>query len=876
MTLVVFSLSMLLFFTSLDKKVYDQFLSILPSLEEHEQVHVLTLDDDSITIAGGFPFRREVMADVVVLLKEIGVQSIAFDLSYLDESPQRLDPAYAEELSTRGLDSLFGRLDEAAEQTIDGIGPATTRRDRELYKNDLRHLHGSLRDELQLSMSYLTRDVDEYFAQALAFSDCSWLTLTMIRPEDVLGEIVGDTDVDNYLSDYLSIKDVTDMGDTKTGEMVGVMPAIPKLLSRARGAGFVNAGPDKDGLRRRVNLLTKYKGEYCGQLSLIAIKEKLGWSSIEVDDNYIVLRKKDGVFASGKNELRIPRAQDGSILLQWPKKSFYDYKMLSLVELIQYLNIEAVFAENIALMNDSGFFSFWNEGATPWDYYQTSLDIKRTAFEQNEKADAEWIMARQEFFDSCGIFLNGDTEEIILANEGQDEDVAVFVRELFEVSRSQYKRMAEIREKFGVLKDGFCVIGSDATSMTDNSIITFQENYPNVGTYSVVGNMLLSGEFLDDAPMIVSAVIAFLYSMLIGFLISRFDTYRAIITGLSGLLLLCGAFFAFFASTRIYIGFAVPFVSTLVTFISIMVYKFLAASRERAFLHNAFSRYLAPEVVTEIINDPDKLNLGGEKREMTAIFTDIQGFSSISEKLDPSNLVKLLNRYLTAMSNIISENQGTIDKYEGDAIIAFFGAPIFSANHADLACRSALAMKAVERELSQQVVEEGLSPSPIFTRIGINTGEMVVGNMGAENKMNYTIMGHAVNLAARLEGVNKQYHTGGILISEYTKAKIGDEFLTRRLDRVRVVGVNEPLRLYELLDLNKNASENELKAQHRWERAIDLYEKSDFAHALELFESLIRFNRKDGVAQLYADRCKAFSVKPPPVDWDAVNNLTEK
>jgi adenylate cyclase len=261
---------------------------------------------------------------------------------------------------------------------------------------------------------------------------------------------------------------------------------------------------------------------------------------------------------------------------------------------------------------------------------------------------------------------------------------------------------------------------------------------------------------------------------------------------------------------------------------------------------------------------------------MTAIFTDIQGFSTISEKLDPPSLVKLLNIYLTAMSNIIMENLGTIDKYEGDAIIAFFGAPAYQENHAVLACRSALAMKQAERELNKRILTENLSPVPLFTRIGINSGEMVVGNMGAANKMDYTIMGNAVNLAARLEGVNKQYHTGGILISEYTKTMIGDEFTLRSLDRVRVVGINTPLRLYELLGLKKDMNADEEKILSLWEQGITLFENRHFAEAEKAFGLSAQYRSDDGTAKLYIDRCLKFAKLPPPEEWDGVNNLTEK
>jgi adenylate cyclase len=365
-TLSAFALSSLLFFTSLDNKLFDLFLRLLPSLTENEKVFVLTLDDDSISYAGGFPFRREVMADVVILLKELGVKTIAFDLSYLDESPYRLDPAYAADVFGGQLDSGFALLDEASTAVIDAIGPATSLGDRESYKQDLESLHLSVRGDLESSLSLLTRDVDEYFARALAFSDCSWLTLTMFRPEDALGdsEIASDADIDRYLANYVALENVINVKDSKTPEMAGVMPAIHKLLSRAKGAGFVNASPDSDGLRRRINLLVKYKGDYYGHLALVALREKLGYTSIEVSDRAITLLNPKG--GGGSPKLRIPRAQDGAMLLKWTKKSFYDYRIMSLLELIQHTErIEPTFAQNITLMNDSGFFYYWDGGANP-------------------------------------------------------------------------------------------------------------------------------------------------------------------------------------------------------------------------------------------------------------------------------------------------------------------------------------------------------------------------------------------------------------------------------------------------------------------------------------------------------------------------------
>jgi class 3 adenylate cyclase/ActR/RegA family two-component response regulator len=293
-------------------------------------------------------------------------------------------------------------------------------------------------------------------------------------------------------------------------------------------------------------------------------------------------------------------------------------------------------------------------------------------------------------------------------------------------------------------------------------------------------------------------------------------------------------------------------------------------------LQDAFSRYLSPVVVNEIIQDPSRLNLGGEKREMTAVFTDIQGFTLIAEQLDQTRLVGLLNLYLSTMSNIIMDNFGTIDKYIGDAIVAFFGAPLRQENHAVLACRSALQIKEAEKMLNKRIVEEQLSPLPFFTRIGINTGSMVVGNMGSENKLNYTIMGNAVNLAARLEGANKQYRTGGVLITEHTKNAIGDEFVCRTLDRVRLAGINSPLRLYEITGFRDGTSETDIEWTALWGKALRLFEERQFEKAEDLFSRLSESKMEDDTAKLYLSRCRGFIAAAPPDGWDGVNSLTEK
>jgi len=292
-------------------------------------------------------------------------------------------------------------------------------------------------------------------------------------------------------------------------------------------------------------------------------------------------------------------------------------------------------------------------------------------------------------------------------------------------------------------------------------------------------------------------------------------------------------------------------------------------------LRRAFSTYLSEDVVEEIISDPTRLQLGGIKRNMTALFTDINGFSRIAEALAPEQLVDLLNYYLSSMSDIILEQKGTIDKYEGDAIVSFFGAPLELPDHVTRACTAAVIMKRIEKEVNKYIMEKKLSPSPLLTRIGISSGEMVVGNMGTEKKMNYTIMGNVVNLAARLEGVNKQYGTW-ILATEDTVRQTEGRFLTRRLDWIRVVGINEPVRIYEIMEIYADASEVLREQTDRFQKAHELFEQRKWPEAEEAFKQITEAYPDDRPSIFYLDRCRQHINNPMSNDWDGVFDINEK
>jgi class 3 adenylate cyclase/uncharacterized membrane protein len=292
-------------------------------------------------------------------------------------------------------------------------------------------------------------------------------------------------------------------------------------------------------------------------------------------------------------------------------------------------------------------------------------------------------------------------------------------------------------------------------------------------------------------------------------------------------------------------------------------------------LRRAFSTYLSEDVVEEIVSDPTRLQLGGVKRHMTALFTDVRSFTGIAERLSPEHLVDLLNYYLSTMSDVILEQKGTIDKYEGDAIIAFFGAPLELPDHAIRACAAAVIMKRLEADVNKYVMENGISPSPLLTRIGINSGEMVVGNMGTQKKMNYTIISNAVNLAARLEGVNKQYGTW-ILATENTINETAGWFLTRRLDKIRVVGIKESVRICEILETMEHSTEELRHKVDLFHEALELFESRLWNDAGKKFLQILKQFPEDGPSVLYLNRCRQYLKSAPLPDWDGVFNINEK
>jgi adenylate cyclase len=759
-------------------------------------------------------------------------------------------------------------------------------KDAPRYVTELEGLTNQGKLRLLDAVKSVERDNDAYLGQAARFFGSAFLTVAAPDTPDPNAS----PELAQYAEANLALKNVTVQADS-VRKAASLSPAILPVLQGAHGAGFPNVVVDPDGVRRRIDLIKRYNGKYYAQLAFRPLLDWLGNPEIVLKRGGIVL-KGAVVPEKGKRDISIPLTPDGLLMINWsPHTYLTSFRHLSFYELVYHRQSEEDLLYNLKLMDQSGYLSYFKGETALLDMYAYCESLKKEMLGGGDLSMMDaYVKARAAFFEAVGQFLGGDAEKNIIADvdkvlanrnlardaRGNAEAVKAEIPKVFADTRVIYDNLMKTRQILAKnLPGAFCIVGVTATSTTDIGVNPFVGEYVNVGTHASVVNTILQGRFLNQRPWWYGVILALLLSFAVTFVIINMDALRSLVVGAAAVVVLFGLFLALFLLTGIYINTLTPVGAVFLTFIALTAVKFLRTEQEKSFVRNAWGHYLSSEVINDLLANPEKLNLGGEKKFMTAMFTDVRGFSSISEVLDPTALVHLINLYLTEMSDIILELRGTIDKYEGDAIISFFGAPVDLPDHARRACMAAIRMKRAESALNEKFLAEKLAPSELHTRIGINSGEMTVGNMGTPQRMDYTMMGSSVNLAARLEGVNKQYGTW-ILISEITQDALGQDFLLRKLDRVRVVGINQPVRLFELIEEKGRAEKSIEEAVQIFHKGLEQFEAKDWAAARGTLEEVLQLVPEDGPAKRYIKSCQEFEAKPPAANWDGVFNLTTK
>ena len=423
-------------------------------------------------------------------------------------------------------------------------------------------------------------------------------------------------------------------------------------------------------------------------------------------------------------------------------------------------------------------------------------------------------------------------------------------------------------------RDAIVLVGATAPDLHDE-LFTPTGKRKAISGIEVHGNAIatiLGRRQIVEEPL--SAVIATILVLSVGgaLLVSRRRIRLATPLVLAaGLAYLLTAFILF--DRGLILNIFYPLFALALTYVAVVLLRYWREKQEKTKLRGTLERYVSAQVAAHLMEHPEKLVLGGEAREMSVLFSDLRGFTTLSEKLKPEELVRILNDYLGEMTDVVFANEGVLDKYIGDAVMAFWGAPIDAPDHALRAVRTAVSM----RDRLRQLNREGRWPSGIELHlgVGVNTGPMVVGNMGSKKRFDYTVMGDTVNLGSRLEGLNKEYGTE-VIVSKATADQVQSEFVLRELDSVAVKGKKEPVRIFEVVGKKGAVADDVLRFIEHFKSALALYRERKFAEAREIFHQLEHTHPEDVSLKIFIERCSSFIESPPSSDWDGTWVMTKK
>lgn len=419
------------------------------------------------------------------------------------------------------------------------------------------------------------------------------------------------------------------------------------------------------------------------------------------------------------------------------------------------------------------------------------------------------------------------------------------------------------------LKDRIVLIGPTAAALFDMKASPVGE-IPGTEVHATAIRNILQGEFLREAPVAVTVLVTLLLAVGTA-MATRFSSATIGAFGAAGVLaVFAGANVGIFANHWI-LELVVPVMAIVLAYAATSAVNYLTEGRQRARTKRTFQSYVSPKVVEKILANPDALSMKGERKTLTMFFMDFAGFTSMSELLDPLQLVALISEYHNEAAEEVFKTEGTIDKYMGDAIMAFWNDPIGQEDHPLRACITAINAQKRLRQMAVKMKERGLPE--MRARIGVNTGVATVGNMGAKHQVNYTIIGDEVNLASRLEGVNKEFGTE-IIISEATCIPARAQLDVREMALIKVKGKKVPVRIFELIGLKGEAPPERMEIVRKFEQALAEFRARRFARAWELFLSLSQ--KGDRASEVYVSLCERYRDEAPPADWDGSYQMEHK
>jgi class 3 adenylate cyclase/CHASE2 domain-containing sensor protein len=719
--------------------------------------------------------------------------------------------------------------------------------------------------------------------------------------------------------------------DSSIPRTVDIFPPLAIHTNAVRGVGYVQPLYDSDGVARWFPLVLVYEGKLFPALVLVMACDylRVPLQSLDIRPGEYI-RFPNAHMPDGKQkDLYIPIDDRGAMLVNWTgryEETFTHYPYTRLISL------KSTYEEAVALRDvkrlvqmrpelledtDAFFMEAMKYNIQPFAATTAYETVKifhmfETVLKENGDLDAV------EFFVSQGVPKDEIPGDMI--QKFDELKYAMKMAALFK--ENPLLTLSEMAQRLGVnrlnviehgyyelknlidhggikpehyplvffsefhdgkellpsdLKDKLLFYGLTATGTQDYAPVPVQGRYKMVGYHANALNTILTEQFMKRLDLKYRLFILLMLGAFMGLIIPRFGPGSGAGVVLALLVLQVSSAYYLFVYDGLWIDIVGPVGVIFLSYLSVSVNNYLIERKERAYIQGSFKMYLSPAVVDQIANNPDLLQLGGQRRALTILFTDVAKFSTISERLTAEQLVDLLNEYLGAMTEIIMAHNGTVDKYEGDLIMAFWGAPIENSNHAVDACIATLAMRKKLLDLREMWKSQGRPPyiANMDARVGLNTGEVVVGNMGSKQRFDYTVMGDHVNLASRLEGANKPYGTN-LMISQFTYDLVKDHVEVRELDKIRVVGRDLPVTVYELLAKKGELNGSRADVVHLYNSALDLYKERRWHEAQDMFLRCLSIDPNEGPSKTYIDRCERYQVNPPPPDWDGVESLTEK
>jgi adenylate cyclase len=426
------------------------------------------------------------------------------------------------------------------------------------------------------------------------------------------------------------------------------------------------------------------------------------------------------------------------------------------------------------------------------------------------------------------------------------------------------------------LKDKIMFFGATALGIYDMRESPYHPNTPGVEVHAAVADNIIRGNFMTrgSKETSIDVLAMILLSLLIYLLAIKFKPSVALPA--TAAIIVAYVLFAYMMFVKgSWVSMVYPIMSMVFTYAVTGYMRFMIIDKKAREMRSIFSSYVSPKIVDQIAAHPDAAKIGGDIKDVTCLFSDVKGYTSYSEKRTPEEVVKTLNEYLGSMAGTIIDGDGTLDKFLGDGIMAYWGAPLPQDNHHELAIGCAVDMLQKLKELHVKWKSEGTEPFSI--RIGLNSGKVVAGNIGAPGKkMEYTLIGDTVNLAARLESTAKMYGIT-VLVSEFTYNPTKEKFVYRELDFIKVVGKSEPVKVYELIGANDGSTDAALLEDiDKFKAGLELYLARKWTKSMHLFEEILERNPDDTPSKIYVERCQTFRKSPPPKDWDGVYTRTSK